>query len=315
MGLINEHPIVIVCAADNSYSAQLAAMLKSLSSNLKTNKEVFLYIISDRIKEKNKKRIINTISKSKLNIVWIEKDTKDIFNLMGTSKAYYLRLFIPRILPSHFKKCIYLDSDLIVSGNIEELWEHDYKDLPLCAAQDPWSPTVSCESGLLNYKELKLDPSTKYLNSGVLIYNLDLWRKEDITSSVIKYISENEKYIRWWDQDGLNAILPNRWVMLDRSWNYIASPILEQEQEYIDNSKLDSFKRFKIIHYAGWIKPWYPQFKHPAGELYFKYLDMTDWAGLRPANNSQIFRRAKNKFIYMFGAKFRIFSNKLATLE
>ena len=37
-----------------------------------------------------------------------------------------------------------------------------------------------------------------------------------------------------------------------------------------------------IIHYAGFWKPWSYHNRNPSRALYFRYLDMTCWAGWRP---------------------------------
>ncbi|MGH7426947.1 MAG: glycosyltransferase, partial [Candidatus Methylomirabilaceae bacterium] len=77
----------------------------------------------------------------------------------------------PEILPNRVEKAIYLDSDLVVHGNIAELWGVGLGGKPLLAVQDEGARTVGSPWGLRNYSELGLDPSAMYFNSGVLVFD------------------------------------------------------------------------------------------------------------------------------------------------
>ena len=298
-----EQPITIVCASDNAYAIPLTAMLASLVSNLNTDSDTEIHIISDGISRIRKAKITKSNIKEKVKFVWHEFNSDIFKNFIGESKAYYLRLLIPKILPLEYKKCIYLDSDIIINSNIYDLWKFELGEHALAACQDQFSPLVSSPGGLLNYKILNLGDDTKCFNSGVLLYNLEIWRRDDISNLVIKYISNNKEYIRFWDQDGLNAMLSDRWLEIDGSWNHLLSPIFEQIH---DEAALNKFyacynEKIKILHFAAPIKPWNYGFDHPAKTIFFRYLDMTSWKGWRPSRRRHILKRLKNYYISFFG--------------
>ena len=68
---------------------------------------------------------------------------------------HFFRYFIPQFVKED--KALYLDSDIIVRSNIDELFLEDITDYPLAAVADA------------------LVPST--FNSGVMLINVALWRK------------------------------------------------------------------------------------------------------------------------------------------
>lgn len=74
----------------------------------------------------------------------ITKDTLSEFPETGAySLACYLRLFAPTLLPD-VDKVLYLDCDLIVNGNLDELWNTDLEGYAVAAVHDaPHCPTTS----------------------------------------------------------------------------------------------------------------------------------------------------------------------------
>jgi len=134
----------------------------------------------------------------------------------------YLRLFISDIVPDTCQKVIYLDSELQVEASISELWQTNLDGHPLAAVQSYGTPTVSFPLGLTKHEELGYPSDTPYFNSGVLVLNLDRWRKERISDQVVAYLREFRKHVQMVDQEGLNAILAKDWKPLDLKWNVVS---------------------------------------------------------------------------------------------
>ncbi|MHC5828967.1 MAG: glycosyltransferase family 8 protein, partial [Nostoc sp.] len=121
------------------------------------------------------------------------------------------------------------------------------------AAQDLGAPYVSSPRGLINYQELGISPESKYFNSGVLVMNLKKWREDQIFEKVIEYLTINKQYVRWHDQDALNAILAGKWGELEPGWNQM--PYLFQYSSWQDSPFTeDVFNQLinnpDIIHYS-----------------------------------------------------------------
>ena len=281
--------LVLVCAADDNYAMPLAVTVRSVLENLRNTCKVALFIIDGGISQLNKRKIIKSLGSKRvdIDIKWVQIDGSILeeMKISGhiTIAAYY-RLLIPQIVPKQFKKAIYLDSDLIVNRDLEQLWKLEIGENYLLAAQDTGAPYVSSSKGLRNYRELGIPPDFKYFNSGVLVINLEKWRTDSITLKVIEYLEQNKEQVRWWDQDGLNAVLAGKWGEIDPRWNQ--TPFIYEYSSWKDSPfeeqvYKDVIDKPYIIHFANKMKPWNLYYKHPYKNLFFRYADKTAWAGLR----------------------------------
>ncbi|MEC4815694.1 MAG: glycosyltransferase family 8 protein [Scytonema sp. PMC 1069.18] len=279
-----KEPIVLVCAADDNYSMPLAATLHSAIVNVKSTQNIALFVIDGGISRTNKRKILQAIPSQGVTFRWL-KPKKSLFKNMQTSQsitiAAYYRLLIPHLLPNSFTKAIYLDSDLIVRGNLEELWNIDIGENYLLAAQDMGAPYVSSSRGLINYQALGIPKDCKYFNSGVLVLNLKKWREDNMSDRVIEYLKQNKDYIRWHDQDGLNAVLAGKWGELDPRWNqmpYIFKFVSWQESPFNQEVYNALIHDPYIVHFSTREKPWKPNCNHPLRNLFFQHLDMEIWS-------------------------------------
>ncbi len=303
--MLKSEPIVLVCAADDRYAMPLAVTARSALANLKGKRKMLLFIIDGNIKNYNKEKIIKSLKSENCEVKFIPKPDfllkmaefqhygKD--RIFSASGAALYRLMIAELLPREFDKAIYLDSDLVVRGNLEELWETDLAENYVLAVQDMLIQYVSSPSGLLNYKELGISPDAKYFNSGVLVINLKKWRDDKITIKAIDYLKHNREYVRWHDQDVLNALLASQWGELDPQWNFMVgiyeySLNLWKENIYpghnenvlndIQNLYNNLVRNPYIIHFTSGRKPW--NSRHTLlKEYFFEYADMTAWSNWR----------------------------------
>lgn len=283
-------PIILVCAADNNYAMPLAVTVRSALANLKSNRKIALFILDGGISKSNKKKIIKSLELEKIDISWIQIDDIELNNLQLsrhlTTTAYY-RLLITKFLPPEIDKAIYLDTDMVVQGNLEDLWNIPLQDNYVLAVQDDVVLYISMSDGLRNYQDLGIDPDEKYFNSGLLVINLEKWRSENIGEKVIELIKENREYMKN-DQDGLNAILVGKWGEIHPRWNQmprIYDYSSWQESPHTEDIYEELLHKPYIIHFTNSPKPWYAGLKaecrHPKKDLFFQYLDMTDWSGWR----------------------------------
>ena len=284
--------IILVCAADDNYSMPLAATTRSVVAQMKNPQKLSLYIIDGGISRVNKERIIENLKSAQVKITWIKGKRNSFQEWLSPSQfknmqisstvtiAAYYRLLIPEFLPKEIEKAIYIDSDVIVRSDVEALWNQEIGDNYLLAVQDMGAPLVSSPRGLMNYQELGIPADCKYMNSGVLVFNLKKWRQDSTSLAVIKYLNDYKQYVRWFDQDGLNAVLAGKWSELDPRWNQMPylfrfgswqeSPFSEQEYNNLLNHPY-------IIHYSTREKPWNDNCIHPQKELFYEYLESSIW--------------------------------------
>lgn len=282
--------VSVVCAADEGYVMPLATMVFSLIEQLSSDCRLRLFVIDGGITPSSREKLCQTINPNRATIEWITPSPNLIQRVsqLKTSghiaiSAYY-RILIPDLLPQDIDKVIYLDCDLIIRGNLRGLWNQDLGDNYLLAVQDMGIETVSSKDGLLNYQDLGLSPNQKYFNSGVLLLNLPKWRSTNLAWRTIEYIETNRRFIRFHDQDGLNAVIAGDWGEMHPMWNQ--TPDIYRNwrnwEESVFSEEVYNVARYapKIIHFASSEKPW-NTFIHPNRDLFYHYLDKTPWAGWR----------------------------------
>ncbi|BAZ40636.1 glycosyl transferase family 8 [Calothrix sp. NIES-4101] len=292
-----EEPIVVVCAADDKYAMPLAVMARSVIENIKSDRKITLFIIDGGIQNKNKKKILKTLGSKNSEIEFIHRPDSLVKKLEDVVKytltngqakkhltiAAYYRLFIADLLPDNVEKAIYLDCDLVVEEDLDKLWQKNLGDNYLLAAQDIWIHSISSHNGILNYQELGINPNEKYFNSGVIFINIKKWRSEQISVKAIDYLKQNKDYIRFADQDILNALFVGEWGELDLRWN-VTPGIYEyaswNESPFSENVYNNLINKPYVIHFAAATKPWNSDdalFK----EYFYRYVDKTAWKGWR----------------------------------
>ncbi len=292
-------PIVLVCASDNKYAMPMAVMVRSVIDNLNNeSSRVILFVLDGGISNKNKQKIAKSLNAAKCEIIYLAKPDflikdiesahqycvdKGIESKTHLSIAAYYRLLIAELLPKNFSKVIYLDCDLVVKGDLENLWRMDIADNYVLAVPDMWINSVSAHNGLLNYRELGIKSEAKYFNSGVLVINMERWRDDKIFSQAIDYFKKNKSYVRFHDQDILNALLAGKWSEVDPRWN-VTPGIYEyacwEESPFTEDVYTQLINEPYIIHFAAGDKPWNSQ-KTLMKEHFFHYVDMTEWSGWR----------------------------------
>ncbi|MEY2194319.1 glycosyltransferase family 8 protein [Neobacillus sp. BF23-41] len=249
-------PISIVALSNDNYAVHLATMLLSLFENKLTETNYQIYIIDGNLSIDNKSKINSLLQNYNTSPIYLNVDPSIYKHFKGwghVSREAFYRISIPDLLDKRIKKAIYLDSDLIIKGDLRELWENEHLENHfLGAVEDP-----------VDFSGIRLPNGYKYFNSGVLLMNLKKWRKYKISNKVLNFINKNPKKIIWWDQDALNAILYNKWFPLDYKWNYQVF-----RMGHLNISPI-------IIHFNTDVKPW-------NGETYLKeeyyyYRDRLDW--------------------------------------
>ncbi|GAB4233162.1 MAG: hypothetical protein Kow0049_16440 [Stanieria sp.] len=265
------------------------------------------------IKPANKRKLLKTINHDNCYIDWIEasecKILQDKLNLLKRKfknikiTPHYYRLFLPYLVPNLFDKVIYLDCDLIINQDISKLWEIDLENNYLLAVQDMYIPYVSSYAGIKNFEDLGVSAKAKYFNTGVLVINLREWRNENVCEKVFEYTFKNASNLNNYEQEGLNAVAVEKWKEIDPRWNQqisIYSYSSYKDSPFTENTYKEIINDPYIIHLSGVVKPWTSAREQPATDLFFKYLDMTQWSGWRFSKLKLLRQKLKyllNKFI------------------
>lgn len=263
-------PIVLACGTDERFAMPTAVTLFAALSRMSPARAVVVFVADGGMTPDSKRRMRRVLAPAgrpiSLEIVPVEPKHFGPLPTPGhLSSAVYFRLLLPWIIPARHPKVIYLDGDLLVRHDLAALWDLPLEHHALLAARDVSAPVVSSRAALPDFRALGLDPHAPYLNSGVLVMNLDVWRRENLGTLVARYVADQGPNNRFGDQDGINAVLAGRWAELDARWNvpvYISQDSILRAFEpsgFTDRLRQTRgalLREARIYHFVGRAKPW-----------------------------------------------------------
>ena len=129
------------------------------------------------------------------------------------SRAAYIPLFLDDILCDE-DRVVYLDCDISLLTDIAPLLEMVPRAAPVVAAHDLF---LLIEGSFRS--RLKMSEGAPYLNTGIMVLDLQAIRSEGIFAAARQYAVEHPDRCNLVDQDALNAVLDGRWQTLDWRWN------------------------------------------------------------------------------------------------
>lgn len=267
----------IVCIADEAYAQHTAVMLASLlGHNPALPFRIFLmtYTMSLETKERLQEVVRGH---GELHVLEDDYVQSGIMALKTetTSKSWnpimYLKLLIPQKLPRDVERFLFLDVDMVINHDISELYHTDLQGNVLAACDDyKFQAAHRCRLGLLS--------SELYVNSGVMVIDLKVWREKERQCPMLDFLKDYKEVLNN-DQDGFAIYFRGKIMLLPNHWN-VTTFYFEQEPRVLDKY-LPEVERLRknpyIIHFCEPIKPWFADCRHPYRHLYCKYLQMTPW--------------------------------------
>lgn len=251
----------IVLCPDNHFTPYCCVLLASILLN---NSAVTFHIISSDLTDENKEKIKKSVNDSSSSTIFydVPMDTSQlpVSEHAYVSKATYNRLFVTSLLPEELHKVLYLDCDMIVTGSILPLWETNIETFSAGAVPDINNADIRI------YNRLDYPLSECYFNAGMLLINLDWFRKNNVCNAALSFVINNPEKCPMHDQDALNHVLHGTWKALSASFNTMIYMFRIPLDENLCEKKLfsnlyDEVQAPVIIHYAGSIKPWMKEYK------------------------------------------------------
>ncbi len=276
--------IHLCTAADGNYLAPSAAMVRSAMEHV-SDRRVELYVLTKDVTAEERRRLLASWPFENLRVHWLETDDTRLAGLPRTGwrdAGPYRKLLMDTALPRSVSRVVWLDSDVIVLRDLYGLWATPLDGKPLGGVQDLTVPHLRSPRGLRPYRQLGLNGAEPYFNTGVLVIDLDWWRAHRVSVRVLQHSRRFSQELFYYEQDGLNAVLAKKWKPLDPRWNVIecvAGRPFFRPRHLTGQQYRRLLADPWIIHYAGRWKPWTHPSSRPWRQLFFEYLDRTEWAG------------------------------------
>lgn len=252
-------PINVCLACDNNYAKYAGVVVASVLANSKDDESLNFYILDGGISENKKTEILSlkSIKDCKIEFVQIEESMFEDYKKVATHKyisiATYYRLRLATLLPE-VERIIYFDCDMVVNSSLNNLFNVELGENIIAGVRD------------INKRMLQQNPS--YINAGMVLFDLNKIREENIEQKFYDYTNENFETIKMGDQTIINEVLKGRIKIVEDEWNV-------QSSNFTNRSSYT--KHPYIIHYVAKRKPWHFGSFSVHRQLYFKYLQMTPW--------------------------------------
>lgn len=255
---------------NKKYLPQLIVLLKSIFSN-NPNKHLEVYIISKDLSQTDITKIQKKFSNEAINITLLNFDEKLLVG-SPTSKRYpleiYYRLFAAQVLPKEVDKILYLDPDIVVINKLDELYNLDFEDNYFIGA-------THVRRLLRKFNEIRVNApkNSPYINTGVMMMNINKLREEQDVSKVYEYINKHKRKFTLPDQDILCGLYGDKVKLIDQyKYNLSDRMIRLYNLRARPKITIDWVKdNTVIIHYCGRNKPWKKKYHGILDEFYHKY--------------------------------------------
>ncbi|GHD38805.1 hypothetical protein GCM10007053_29720 [Halioglobus pacificus] len=187
----------------------------------------------------------------------------------------YFRLLIPELID--VERVLYLDSDIIVRGPLDDLFNIDLEGALVGACIDYGSDRP---------RQLGFPAHASYLNSGVMVMDLIGMRESNFSRTVIDQIRETPEKIEFVDQCGLNLVLKGEFKHIAPKYNFqsiffdatFRRSLTCGDRKALETAMVDP----TVIHFSGSVKPWHTSSRHPFRHDYWEIRNTTDYRAVLP---------------------------------
>lgn len=196
----------------------------------------------------------------------------------------YFRFFLPGLIKD-VHTVLYMDVDMICLDDLTPLFDYDLTEYPCAMVPDFFYSDIRI------FNRLEYPIKNGYFNAGVMLINLDYWRKNSIAEKLISFVEQNPQRCLKHDQDAINAVLNGKIFELPTRYNFQHSffnihgimnkytPNFPNAEKYQDafmpsekwNEIADSMNTPCLIHFCVNQKPWHKECTLPFAKVWREF--------------------------------------------
>ncbi|XP_048877603.1 glycosyltransferase 8 domain-containing protein 1 isoform X2 [Brienomyrus brachyistius] len=273
-----EVPVLITAVEDRL--GALVAAINSVYHNSKANVVFYIVTTNDTVDHLKTWISQTSLNEIKYRIIPFEphilhgKISSDPHKVEAVKPLAFARFYVATFLP-HAEKAIYLDDDVIVQGDIQELFDTHLRAGHAAAFSDDCDSASSKGIvrgagtqinyiGFLDFKKdtirkLGMRANTCSFNPGVFVANLTEWRLQNITGQLEMWMKRNveeDLYSRTLADSvttpPLLIVFYKRHSSIDPMWHVRHLGTTGAANRY----SLQFVKAAKLLHWNGHYKPW-----------------------------------------------------------
>ncbi|XP_061085746.1 glycosyltransferase 8 domain-containing protein 2-like [Conger conger] len=271
--------LVVICAAEERMGGAMATV-NSIRSN--TEASVFFYIVTLHDNVAYARQYIQKSELKDIRFKILEFNPTVLKGKVRPDSSRpellhplnFVRFYLPLLVVKH-RRAIYVDDDVIVQGDIQDLYKTKLQpghaaafasdcDLPSEVVRTMGMQTTYM--GFLDYRklevrELGINPSDCSFNPGVFVADIERWKRQKITKQLETWMQQNYKNNLYSSAMSGGVATPpmlivfhGKYTALDPIW-HVGHLGWSPDTEYSDASLHEA----QLLHWSGRFKPWdYP---------------------------------------------------------
>ncbi len=253
--LDDSDPVRVVFITDGKYIKATLVAISSLLRHRRADTKVEINVIGVGLSDEE--RALFAVFGSAVSVLSVEnKYDGQFMKHQHVSEAALLKFDLPALFPN-YAKLLYLDGDLLIFDDLKQLW-----DTPL---EQCYAAVIKDYAAYLNGAHNQRIGHKDYFNSGVMLLNLELFRKVGMTSRLMDAKINDPVPGAFMDQTAFNLAFEENVKYVSPKFNmmrsnnkrwapsiaHISSFYGFSEKEFEEISKNPA-----ILHLTNKLKPW-----------------------------------------------------------
>ncbi len=241
----------ILVTIDKKYISPLKVMLVSMGESNADVDSLDIFVAHSNLSDEDLKPLFEATAEFENMHIHSLKVADSFFAdtpvIERLPKESFYRLIAFAILPESVDRCIYIDPDTYILRSLQPLYDMPLGDCFIAAGSHTYSYIEK-----INHVRLKMGKNTKYINSGIMLMDLDKMREHTSVEEIMKYLEENIQKLYLGDQDAMNGLFWEYTTDFDIKLYNMDEKTLKRYKLHADWVKENTV----IIHYNGKYKPW-----------------------------------------------------------
>lgn len=266
--------IAALFSTNDAFSNYLGVAIESLIENVSNEHNYDIIVLHTDLKIESAKKLF-CLARNKENISirfidmssHINKLPKDILYVEGYVPPETYNKFLLSDILSNYKKCLYLDSDLIFTDDIAKLHNIDLEGNTVAASLNIANISAVFRNKKIKDRDFKeyitktlgVVDYNKYFQAGVVLVDLEQFIAGNYKDKLLQKLAEVKTPI-YFDQCIYNSVFYGNVKFFSTSWNHVW--YIQKYAYLIDSVPKEAFYDYahgrinpKIIHFASKDKP------------------------------------------------------------
>lgn len=246
--------IPIVLASDDNYAPFVAVSMASACYS--TREHIRFYVLDSGISTLHKRQISELGRRfSNFDLVYINIDDASLFSHLPACQGFplsmYSRLLIPQLCDE--ARIIYSDVDVIFLNDVAEFYEQDITGYALGGIYH--AHHAERPAARAHLQNLQLPAEHLYFYGGNWLIDCEKWRRENISTGLLRIAEQRAGSLRLGDQDVLNIFFACSYKQLDNRFC-----LTTQDCEYFSRRHPAVYRKLMqsvvVRHFETRRKPW-----------------------------------------------------------